>query len=92
MKKAIGRQAFTSPEAEMSNSQTSLQVKIYKDGSLKSYQIKTKHKKKYKKKNESVEKQRTHTATLSLRRESGDWVALKNINRGSTQKNVFLYK
>ena len=48
MKKAIGRQAFTSPEAEMSNSQTSLQVKIYKDGSLKSYQIKTKHKHKQK--------------------------------------------
>ena len=50
MKKANGRQAFTSPEAEMSNSQTSLQVKIYKDGSLKSYQIKIKHKQKYQKK------------------------------------------
>ena len=75
MKKANGRQAFTSPEAKMSNSQTSLQVKIYKDGSLKSYQIKSKPPKNTKK-NESVEKQRTHAATLSLRRESGDWVAL----------------
>ena len=74
IKRANGKQAFTSAEAQMSNSQTTLQVKIYKDRSLKSYQIKSEPKK-YKKK-ESVKRQRTHVATLSLRRESGDWVAL----------------
>ena len=66
IKKEDGKQAFTS--------QTSLQVEIYKDRSLRSYQIKSEPKK-YKKK-ESVKRQRTHVATLSLRRESGDWVAL----------------
>ena len=69
----------------MSNSQTSLQVKIYKDRSLKSYQIKSEPKK-YKKKRISQE---TKNTCSNIKFKEGEWRLGCPINirkRGSTRK------